>query len=50
MKKWKKIKMDELCCDTCNAHIGYMNNCGPRGMVFCDECADEPDGEEDESK
>jgi hypothetical protein len=30
--------MEELRCDDCQAHIGYMNYCGPRGWVNCDSC------------
>lgn len=39
--------MQELCCDNCNRHIGYMIYCGPRGWVQCDDCYNK---DQDESR
>jgi hypothetical protein len=40
--------VEELKCDRCNAHIGWMHYCGPRGFVYCDSCKEEQDREEEE--
>ena len=30
---------DELRCDTCNKHIGWISKgAGPRSWIVCDEC------------
>ncbi len=39
--------MEELICCECNTHIGWITDCGPHGMVFCDECNEENKDEED---
>lgn len=40
--------MEELRCDNCQAHLGYMAYCGPRGWVQCDECFEKDQREEQE--
>lgn len=37
--------MKELKCDGCNAHLGWLNDCGPRGWVYCDDCKKQEDEE-----
>ena len=31
-------RVEELNCDTCGEHVGWMIDAGPRGWVYCDEC------------
>ena len=43
--------MEELNCDDCGRHIGWMVDCGPRGEVICESCKqwkDENESEENE--
>ena len=30
-----------LCCDRCQSHLGWINGNEPRGFVYCDECLNE---------
>ena len=30
--------MEELNCGSCGAHLGWINDCGPRGEAECDDC------------
>lgn len=33
--------MREICCSKCNRHLGWMNDAGPCGSFYCDECKEE---------
>lgn len=39
--------MEDLRCDSCYTHIGWMNYSGPRGWVYCDSCKEKEDEERD---
>lgn len=39
--------MEELFCGTCHRHVGWMNYAGPHGSVYCDECKEDEDREEE---
>jgi peptide methionine sulfoxide reductase MsrB len=32
------MNYEELVCHDCGKHLGWIIDCGPRGMSFCDEC------------
>jgi len=42
--------MEELWCDDCGVHIGWMSGSAPHGWVQCDECREREEEEEDDKK
>lgn len=34
------MDMEELNCEDCGCHIGWMSYAGPHGYVRCDTCHD----------
>ena len=42
------MKYDELKCHDCGKHLGTIIDTGPRGMSFCDQCADVVAGKPEE--
>lgn len=37
--------MREISCRTCGDHLGWMNDCGPTGSFYCDDCKEAEDDE-----
>ena len=40
----------KISCDCCHTHLGWMNDCGPRGWIYCDSCKEKRDKEEEENQ
>lgn len=30
--------MEEIFCFNCGCHVGWITDCGPHGIIYCDEC------------
>lgn len=39
--------MEELTCIECGCHVGWISDCGPHGFVYCDECNEECNEDEE---
>ena len=42
--------MEELNCDSCGEHLGWISDNAPRGFVKCDSCKEEYESEEDKGE
>jgi len=41
--------MQELHCENCPTHLGYISGSGPHGFVLCQECYEEQESESNEN-